>query len=105
MRWLLFLSRLSFICGFFFLLALSLRIRDWTHDEDISSTVIIIGYVIGMIVVPFTNLCYLLVWSIRRKLRAYTPRWLIVANVLFLLVLIYYIFYLDDPYYHQRPAH
>jgi hypothetical protein len=29
------------------------------------------------------------------------PVWLVIANIIFLFVLLYYIFYLNDPYYHQ----
>jgi hypothetical protein len=55
----------------------------------------------GMILLPVTNLCYLLVLLIKRKLKAYVPLWLVIMNLLFLLFLIYFIFYLNDPYYHQ----
>jgi len=102
MRWLLFLSRLAFICGIFFLLSVSLLIRNWTRDEAISSTIIIIGYFIGLIVVPVVNLCYLFVLVIKRKLGVYVPLWLVTANIFFLLILIVYIFYFNDPYYHQK---
>ena len=102
MKWLLFLSRVAFICGLFFLLSISLLIRDWTHDEAISSTIIIIGYFIGLIVVPIVNLCYLAVLAIKRKLAVYVPLWLVTANIFFLLILIVYIFYFNDPYYHQK---
>ena len=102
MRWLLFLSRLAFICGFFFLLAVSLQIRDWVNEEAITSTIIMIGYVLGLIVVPVVNLCYLGVLFIRRKLTLYIPLWLVLANMLFLFILGFYIFYLNDPYYHQK---
>ena len=102
MRWLLFLSRLAFICGIFFLLSVSLLIRNWTRDEAISSTIIIIGYFIGLIVVPIVNLCYLGVLVIKRKLSVYVPLWLVTANIFFLLILIVYIFYFNDPYYHQK---
>lgn len=101
MRWLLFLSRLAFICGLFFLLSVSLLIRNWTNDEAISSTIIIIGYFIGLIIVPVVNICYLAVLVVKRKLGAYVPLWLVTANVFFLLILIFYIFYFNDPYYHQ----
>lgn len=102
MRWLLFLSRLAFVCGIFFLLSISLLIRDWAHDEAISSTIIIIGYFIGLIIVPLVNICYLAVLLVRRKLSAYVPVWLVTANIFFLLILILYIFYFNDPYYHQK---
>ena len=102
MKWLLFLSRLAFICGIFFLLSISLLIRNWTNDEAISSTVIIIGYFIGLIVVPVVNVCYLAVLIIKRKMAQYVPVWLVTANIFFLLILIIYIFYFNDPYYHQK---
>ncbi len=102
MRWLLFLSRIAFICGIFFLLSISLLIKNWTGDEAISSTIIIIGYFIGLIVVPIVNLCYAGVLIVKRKLGVYVPLWLVTANIFFLLILIVYIFYFNDPYYHQR---
>jgi hypothetical protein len=102
MRWLLFLSRLAFICGIFFLLSVSLQIRNWTNDQVIVSTVIIIGYFIGLIVVPVVNLCYVGVLLVKRKLGIYVPLWLVTANFFFLLILILYIFYFNDPYYHQK---
>ena len=89
MRWLRFLSKLSFICGVCFLIALSLRIKNWTQDEAITSTIIVIGYVIGLIVVPFTLLCYLGVLITRKKIPV--PVWLIVSNILFLFILLFYI--------------
>lgn len=91
MKWLLFLSRLAFICGICFLLSLSLLFRNWTNDETFSSTIIVIGHVIGLVVVPFTVLCYLVIALTGRKTKV--PAWLIVCNILFLFVLIFYIFY------------
>lgn len=96
MRRLLFLSRISFICGFFFLLSISLRFKNWTHDEEITSTIIVIGYFMGLIVVPVTNLCYLVAWAMKKKLRDFVPGWLVIVNMLFLLALIYYIFFQHD---------
>ena len=102
MRWLLFLSRLAFICGIFFLLSVSLLMQEWIWDENLKSTIITIGYFMGMIIIPAVNLCYLLVFIVKRKLRQFVPLWLIIANLLFLLSLIFLIFYLNDPYYHQK---
>jgi hypothetical protein len=102
MRWLLFLSRLSFICGVFFLLALSLMVKgieNWAKDETLASNIITIGVLMGLIVVPVTNLCYLVV-KLARK-RSGVSAWLTVMNILFLFVMLFYIFYLNDPYYHQ----
>jgi len=102
MRWLLFLSRLAFICGIFFILSLSLLISEWIEEENIVATIITIGVYMGIIIVPVTNICYLLIFIIKKKLKVYVPLWLIIANIIFLLLLFYYIFYLNDPYYHQR---
>ncbi|MEI2738056.1 MAG: hypothetical protein V9F01_04675 [Chitinophagaceae bacterium] len=52
MRWLLFLSRLAFICGVFFLLSVSLLMQEWISDENLKSTIITIGYFMGMIIIP-----------------------------------------------------
>lgn len=102
MRWLLFLSRLAFICGLFFLMSVSLLISDWVKDPNLESTIITIGYVMGMIIFPLTALCYLVVLLIRRRLSGYVPLWLVVANLFWLVFLIFFIFYLNDPYYHQK---
>jgi len=91
MRWLLFLSRLAFICGICFLLSLSLRFYEWTRDQDIASTIITIGYFIGILVVPITMLCYLIVVIRKKNLVAAVPLWLIICNVLFLFILLIYI--------------
>jgi hypothetical protein len=55
-----------------------------------------------LIVVPVVNFCYLSVLVVKRKLTVYVPGWLVTANVFFLLILILYIFYFNDPYYHQK---
>ena len=96
MRWLLFLSRLAFICGLFFLLALSLTIRGiagWVKDESAASSIITIGVFMGLIVVPITILCYIVVWIAGKKTGV--PKWLITANLLFSIALIYYLFSLN----------
>lgn len=102
MRWLLFLSRLAFICGIFLLLSFSLLVRDWAKDEAITSSIITLGYIMGLVLLPVVNICYLVVLFVKRRISVYVPLWLVVANILFLFILIFYIFYLNDPYYHQK---
>jgi hypothetical protein len=96
MRWLLFLSRLAFIANVFFLLALSLKIANWIQQPDVVATILIIGYFMVALLNPIVNFCYLLLFIIRRKLLALVPVWLITANVLFLILQICYILYLND---------
>lgn len=102
MRWLLFLSRLAFICGIFLLLSFSLLLRDWAQDDAITSTIITLGYIMGLVILPVVNISYLVVFFVKRRISVYVPLWLVVANILFLFILIFYIFYLNDPYYHQK---
>lgn len=103
MRWLLFLSRLAFISGICILVWLVMAMVKTENSELFSSTVITIGYVMGAILLPVVNICYLVLRLAGKKQKlAIVPRWLIIANILFFILLIYYIFYLNDPYYHQQ---
>lgn len=95
MRWLLFLSRLAFICGIFFLLSLSLLFKDWIKDESLVSTIITIGYFMGLLIVPVTILCYLLLWLFRKKPASAVPHWLIAANIVMMCILVAYIVYIN----------
>jgi hypothetical protein len=56
----------------------------------------------GLIILPVVNVSYLVVLFVKRRISIYVPLWLAVANILFLFILIFYIFYLNDPYYHQK---
>lgn len=100
MRWLLFLSRLAFISGICILIWLVISILVKENNEIFSSTIITIGYVLGAILLPVVNLCYLGVRLTGRKMPL-IPRWMIVVNVFFLILLVYCIFYLNDPYYNK----
>src|SRR5687767_3974248 len=97
MRWLLFLSRLAFICGMFFLLSLSHLLWNWMSEGSFLSTVVTIGFFMGTVIVILTCLCYLGVLIAGKKNPV--PRWLITANVFFLLLYMFFIFYWNDPYY------
>jgi hypothetical protein len=102
MRWLLFLSRLAFICGVCFVISLGFAMMKRDNNEPFSQTIIMIGFVLGVVVVPITVLCYLGVSIAGKKLSASIPRWLIWLNVLFLFVLLFYIFFVNDHYYNQK---
>jgi len=98
MRWLLFLSRLSFICGLFFLLTLSQLVWGWVKDDSLVSTIITIGFFMGMLIVPVTLFCYLVLWIARKKPARIVPRWLIIANIFVLFILLAYIYYKNYQY-------
>ena len=95
MRWLLFLSRLAFVCNVFFLVALSLQFTRWFHNQDAESLVIIIGYFMAVLLNPAAVLCYaILLLRNRRKLQN-IPVWLMIANVLFLGFQLFYLLHLN----------
>jgi len=93
MRWLLFLSRLAFICGICFLLSLAIQISNRGGNEAISSTIIIIGFVIGLLVVPATLICYVVV-LVKKKILP-VPLWLVISNIVFMFILMLYIIFIN----------
>jgi len=95
-KWLLFFSRVAFICNVCFLIAFSIQMTDWIKNDDISSMVALIGYVMGFIINPLLVICYLLFFIISRKRLKTVPSWLLTANILFLVIQILYILYLND---------
>jgi len=95
-RTLLFFSRVAFICNLCFLLAFSVQLTDWIKNEDISSMVALIGYVMGFIINPLLILSYFLLLIFSRKRLKSVPSWLLTANILFLVIQILYILYLND---------
>jgi hypothetical protein len=95
-RWLLVLSRVAFICNICFLIAFSVQMTDWIKNEDITSMIALIGYVMGFVLNPLLVVCYLLIFIISRKKLKAVPTWLVTANILFLVIQILYILYLND---------
>lgn len=95
-RWLLILSRVAFICNICFLIAFSIQMTDWIRNEDISSMIALIGYIMGFILNPLLVVCYLFFFIFSRKKLVSIPSWLLTANILFLVIQILYILYLND---------
>jgi len=95
MRWLLFLSRVAFICNILFLVSFSLRIYDWLGIEEIVSTIVIIGWVLAIIFNPVVNLCYLVIFWLKRQSLSIIPTWLMVMNILFLILQLIFLLLLN----------
>ena len=95
MRWLLKLSRVAFICNLFFLLAFSIQLSKWINDQDLTDYIITIGFAMGFILNPITNLCYLFIAIVARKKLSIVPAWLMTANILFLFIDAFYILYIN----------
>ncbi len=95
MRWLLFLSRVAFICNLLFLVSFSLLISKWLKSEEISSTIIIVGYVLSIVFNPIVNLSYLILFWVKKSHLSIVPAWLIVMNILFLILQLVYLLLLN----------
>lgn len=95
MRWLRFLSKLAFVCNVFFLLAFSIQLTNWIKDEQLESTIVVIGYVMGFLINPITIICYFFTAISYRKGLKEIPAWLIVANIMFLIIQAFFILYLN----------
>ena len=93
---LLFFSRVAFLCNICFLIGFSVQMTNWIKNEDITSMIAMIGYVMGFIINPVLVLSYLVVLIFSRKRLKAIPSWLITANILFLVIQILYILYLND---------
>ena len=97
MRKLLFLSRVAFVCNIFFVISFSIQLTNWIKNEQVKSSVVVIGYVMALPLNFLINLFYLIMILRRKKLTESIPVWLITANILFLVIQILYIIYLNDP--------
>ncbi|MFT3903295.1 MAG: hypothetical protein QM727_08975 [Niabella sp.] len=100
MRWLIFLSRVAFLSGIVMLLAFLLLLTQ-NSGEMVSSSVLLAGYGLAVVALPLTGLAYLVSAILGQKPFSLIPRWLFVGNILFLFILLIYIFYAHDPFYHQ----
>lgn len=97
----LFFARLTFLTGLFFAAAWSLLLFDHGLNPELVSLILTIGFGFSLVLLPCFGLVCLLL-AIRGKLKqAPMPRWIIVANLIWLFLFILFVIYLNGPYYHQ----
>lgn len=96
MRWLLFLSRVAFICNLFFILSLLILWKELVTQQAVVGTVGILGYVLAIVFNSFVNLCYVTMLLVKRSVLSVIPKWLLLANLVFFILQILYIFVLND---------
>ena len=96
MRRLLFFSRVAFICNIFFVLSFTIQLTNWIRDEQLKSSIVVLGYIMGLPLNLALNLVYLVLFLGKKKFWQTVPAWLITANILFLVIQILYIIYLND---------
>src|SRR5688572_7086076 len=98
MRWLLFLSRVAFICNLFSLLTLLILWKNFVHQQAIVGTIAILGYVLAIVFNHIVNLIYGSLLLAKRTALALILNWLIFANFLFLLLQVLYIYLQNDTF-------
>jgi hypothetical protein len=91
MKWLSFLSKLSFICNLCFIFCLLLRYSNLDLNEELNSLLIILGWVMAIVINAFYFLVTLIALARKRYGRDAVPTWLILANLLFLLIEMVYL--------------
>ena len=101
MRWLLFLSKVAFVCNLLFIPAFVLQVKNFISDQDISSYIIIIGFVFAILFNPLANLCYLVFYFTNKKILSIVPGWVIVINILFLFLQVVFLLLMNI---HNYPA-
>jgi hypothetical protein len=102
MRWCRFLSRVAFICNLFFVFGVLLQSAPFLSSEALRATILIAGFILAPFLFnPLVNLMYLVLLLRRKPLAPSVPRWLAVANFIFLLVqILFLLFFLHDPFHH-----
>ena len=92
-----FLSRVAFICNLFFLATVVLHFQPYVSDPAAVSTIVIMGYFLSLFLFnPVVNIAYLVLLLRGKKIVDIVPRWLAIANFIFLLLQILFILFLND---------
>jgi hypothetical protein len=98
---LFFFARITFITGLFFGVSWGLLSYEHSLNPDLVSMILTLGFGMGLVLFPsfvLTCLLYLLLGKLQDNP---TPRWLIIANFLWLLLFVIFILFLNGPNYYQ----
>lgn len=82
----LFLSRVALICNICFLITLLMHYIPAVASGIFSSTLIILGTVMAIVINVLMNILYLIIVFYGRPIRKFVPVWLISVNFLFLIL-------------------
>lgn len=85
MQYSLFLMRVTFICNVCLLLTWLTKYGSFLPKGFISSTVIVLGIGLSLILNLLLHIVLLVLLLMRKPVWQYFPRWLILANFLFLI--------------------
>ena len=81
-----FLSRVAFLCNVCFLLALFANYIPFIKNGVITSTIIIMGKVLAIIVNMLVVLLYVALMVARKSIFSFVPKWIIIVNFLFFIL-------------------
>ncbi|HQS35474.1 MAG TPA: hypothetical protein PLC18_08665 [Sediminibacterium sp.] len=85
MRPLLFATRMAFICNMLFILCLIIqRTYDFIPSKDLSSMVVLLGWIVAPIQNLIANIWYGLVLVSKSSIRL--PLWIAVTNMVLLII-------------------
>lgn len=85
-----FFAKVAFICNIYFIAALVLRYRQFITQQDVTSHIVLLGWLIS----PLANIIFTVWWGLSKKGKAAIPIAIGIANIVFLLVQIYLFFIL-----------
>ena len=83
MRKLLFFSRVALICNICFLITFILLYMPLPSETGVSSTIIIMGRVLSVVITAILILIYIILLFTSRNLFTHIPAWLVITNFLF----------------------
>ncbi|MBO9571480.1 MAG: hypothetical protein J7497_04645 [Chitinophagaceae bacterium] len=91
MQKLLFLSRVALICNICFLASILLQHVPFLSNGALSSTLIITGTVLAVVINILITALYVSLLIRRRPIGNYVPYWLVAANLLIFVVQIIFL--------------
>lgn len=94
MRLVLFLSRVGFICNIFFIICVLLQLSGFVTENQAFTTALMTGFLLAAIFNPLLVILYIIT-LIRRQL-SFVPAWLVWCNIVFFLLQIAYVLYLNN---------
>jgi hypothetical protein len=83
---LLFFSRVAFLCNICFLISICLHYIPAIANGMVSSTIIVLGTVLSIVINALTNVLCILVTLAGKPIRLFVPKWLIIINFLFFIL-------------------
>jgi hypothetical protein len=83
---LLFLSRVALLCNICFVITLLMHYVPVLSQGVITSTVIILGTVMAIVINALMNFLYLIIALSGQRLQNLVPLWIIIINFLFLIL-------------------